>query len=167
MKIAITGHTKNLGHEVYKFFENQGHTVLGFSRTNNYTLPDAIDNIVEQASECDLFFNNAYCDIAQSTFIEKLYDKVPIITSGSIGSYFAYLPNQYYKNKHHVYETHTKCKRLTENPMLLLQIGYLPNYPEKFPVTYQVIIDSITFWLKNPRISMMEFSHHPSIYVKK
>ena len=40
--------------------------------------------------------------------------------------------------------------------MLLLKMGYLENYVDKDPISYDTVINSIEFWMQNPRISMIE-----------
>lgn len=167
MKIAITGHTKNLGLILFKHFTDAGHKVVGFSRSNGYKIPDSINTICEQVKEYDLFINNVHHDISQSIFLEKLYRILPIVTVGSIAANFAYLSESNYgMQKLMVHETHFRLKKLTENPMLLLKLGYLPNYPHKKPLSYQSVINAIEFWLLNPRLSLVEFENHPEVYNK-
>jgi hypothetical protein len=43
--------------------------------------------------------------------------------------------------------------------MLLLKMGYLENYADREPVSYETIINAIDFWMQNPRVSMIEFDN--------
>ena len=80
MKIAITGHTKGLGAGLYKHFQDHGHQVLGFSRTNGYPLQTKIPQIVENSLDCDVFINNAfapksYPTTSQVRLLNSLFDR--------------------------------------------------------------------------------------------
>ena len=65
MKIAVTGHTSGIGKGLYEFYKKANHEVLGFSRSNGYDIEKKSDEIVEQAKDFDIFFNNAYCGFSQ------------------------------------------------------------------------------------------------------
>lgn len=165
MKIAITGHTKNLGASIFNHYKSLGHTVVGFSRSNGFNLPNNIDTIVEYVKDYDLFFNNAYAGQSQCILLEKLYDTIPIVTSGSIAATLAHkTQNQYFHDKLALENTHLRLKRRTNNPMLLLRMGYLNNFPNNFPTDFGEIIKAIDFWLENKKISLIEFENDCRIY---
>jgi hypothetical protein len=161
VKVAITGHTDGLGAQFYKHFKSLGHDVIGMSRTNGYCLPDDVGRVVEIANGSDLFINNAYCDTAQSQLLELT--KAPVISCGSMGADFNQA-NPYFRNKRHLEDTHRRLKRTTDRRMLLLKMGYLENYADKFPVMYSEIISAVDFWLLSDRVSMIEFENHRIIY---
>ena len=73
MKIAITGHTQNLGKELYTLLKKENE-VIGFSRTNNYSLED-YEKIIQDANDCDVFINNTYHPIYQQKLFEKLFEE--------------------------------------------------------------------------------------------
>lgn len=73
MKIAITGHTKNLGKELYTRFKKENE-VIGFSRTNNYSLEN-YEKIIQDANDCDVFINNTYHPIYQQKLFEELFEE--------------------------------------------------------------------------------------------
>lgn len=77
MIIGITGHTSGIGKGLFDFYNQRGyHTVLGFSRTNGFDLStdDAINKVATVvASRCDVFFNNAYADMAQVKLMYKIH----------------------------------------------------------------------------------------------
>lgn len=79
MKVAVTGHTKGIGLSLFEYFQQDGNTCLGFSRTNGYNISDK-DNrtkIVEESSNCDIFVNNAYSnfDDSQLYLLQSIYNK--------------------------------------------------------------------------------------------
>lgn len=74
MEIAITGHTSGIGKGLYDFYR-ENHQVLGFSRSNDYDISKKPDEIVEQAKNCDIFFNNAYSGFAQTNLLFKLWEQ--------------------------------------------------------------------------------------------
>ena len=67
MKISITGHTAGIGLALKTVFEKNGHTVVGFSRSNGYQIADeeARARILEESKDVDMFINNAYDHVGQ------------------------------------------------------------------------------------------------------
>jgi short-subunit dehydrogenase len=67
MKIAITGHTKGIGRQLTSTLIENGHEVLGFSRSNDYDIGDqtARDRIFSTLNDIDVFVNNAYDPVGQ------------------------------------------------------------------------------------------------------
>ena len=94
MKVAITGHTNGIGLGLYNYFVERNHEVLGFSRSNGYTMPEANDRILSQIIDCDLFVNNSEPVSSQIFFLRQLWplwwDKPKTIIV--IGSVLARLP---------------------------------------------------------------------------
>lgn len=166
MRVGVTGHTGGLGKALYDHLVSCGHDVFGFSRSNGYTIPDNIEKIIDEISDFDLFINNCHVDITQATFIERLWGKIMIITSGSMASQFSdKVPEPYFKQKHHIQQIHEKYRRLTTKPMLMLRMGHLENQPEKLPIKYSEVTAAVDFWLRYPRVSLIEFENHPFIYL--
>ena len=62
MKVAITGHTQGIGLALKSVYEQHGHHVLGFSRSNGYDITNSEDRkkIIQQIQDYDLFLNNAH-----------------------------------------------------------------------------------------------------------
>jgi len=58
IKIAITGHTKGLGAEVFKYLESTD-TVIGFSRSNGYDIKSPLDRrkILKASMDADVLVN--------------------------------------------------------------------------------------------------------------
>ncbi len=73
MQVAITGHTQGIGKALAEYFQSQGHTVVGYSRSNGFdiSLEDTRNTIVEQLETCDVFINNAYVPFAQTDLLIK------------------------------------------------------------------------------------------------
>ena len=158
MKIAITGHTSGLGLSLYDHF-SKNNEVIGMSRSNGYDLAKDQQSIIDVASKCDIFFNNAYYQVSQAQLISKLYNVIPVITSGSIASDLDTSKNSYFLNKKIIETTHKRLSNKTLIPILLLKMGLLENYKCKNSISYLEIIDSIEFWLLHPRITLIEFDN--------
>lgn len=93
MKVAVTGHTSGIGQGLYRYFEAQGHEVLGYSRSNGYALPDAEHGVLEQIQHCDIFVNNALPVTSQIFFTQQLWDvwkdlDKTILVIGSVSASF-------------------------------------------------------------------------------
>ena len=75
MKVAITGHTKGIGAAIHTWLSSQGHEVIGFSRSTGYDISneEIQKQIVNLASDCDLFVNNAFAGSAQSNLLLKFW----------------------------------------------------------------------------------------------
>lgn len=72
MKIVITGHTTGLGKSLYDFLVDQGHTVVGLSRSNGFDLSHNLDMFLLE--NWDVFINNAYYEFKQTELLYKLFE---------------------------------------------------------------------------------------------
>ena len=96
MKIAITGHSSGIGHQLDLILSlTTKHDIQGYSKSNGWNIAERDgDKIVEELIDFDpdVFFNNAYYPQIQNKILERLYeewkdkDKV-IINTGSISGY--------------------------------------------------------------------------------
>ena len=160
MRVVITGHTGGLGLAFFNFFKERGDEVLGASRSNGYTLPDKFEEVLLLAETADLFVNNVHYKDIQKSFLTRLYDKVPIITCGSIAADYPKPEFLDYSIAKKVIELeHRKLKKNSPFPMLLLKMGFLENWKEYNSIPYGQILNAVDFWLKNPRASMIEFDN--------
>lgn len=118
MKVAITGHTRGIGLEIFNYFQSQGHECVGFSRSNGYDISKVEDRgkIVEETLDCDIFVNNActYIDNSQLSMLDDFYQnctdesKIIINISSRAGDFIDETnhPNHSYfllKNKQDIY----------------------------------------------------------------
>jgi nucleoside-diphosphate-sugar epimerase len=81
MKIAITGHTKGIGLALATAFKDNGHEVIGFSRSNGYDIETTIPAIIEQARGVDVFINNAYHPTGQTELLKALLELDTLIVN--------------------------------------------------------------------------------------
>lgn len=165
MHIVITGHTSRLGLAIYEHFRKFPDSVVtGISRTTGFDLSTETDvnRLIDlvRNNKCDYFFNNAHVDGVQSILLRELSEHTCVISSGSMAADAAQVkPEPYYLNKYDLEFTHRLIKKNNTLPMLLLKMGYLENYADKEPVSYETIINAIDFWMLNPRVSMIEFDN--------
>ena len=59
MRVAITGGNSGFGHSMAMAWQENGHTVDNFSRSNGYDIADT-HHIVNAVRDYDMFINNAY-----------------------------------------------------------------------------------------------------------
>jgi hypothetical protein len=71
-RIAITGHTKNIGKFLYEKYSTNS---IGFSRENGYdiTRKDDRKKIIKEVKNCDIFINNAPAGFGQSELCLELW----------------------------------------------------------------------------------------------
>lgn len=170
-KIIITGHTSGIGKAIYdKFKEISCREIVGMSRSNGYDIDKDFDKIVEEASGCELFINNAYRDGQQLKLLEALKDKVDMmVVMGSVSRFYPELiPTDYVKDKQDLAEA---CRMVSLNPngipLLHLDLGFIEgttveaNDPTAFVSDYTTpkddIVDTIIFWAQKPTIRQIEF----------
>jgi hypothetical protein len=74
MKVAITGHTKGIGHALYQELSQKGYHIVGYSRSNGYDISCEIDRqrILNESKDFDIFINNAYSPGSQFTLLKEL-----------------------------------------------------------------------------------------------
>lgn len=170
-KIIITGHTHGVGKAIYdKFKEISCREIVGMSRSNGYDIDKDFDRIVEEATGCELFINNAYRDSQQLKLLEALKDKVDMmVVMGSVSRFYPELiPTDYVKDKQDLAEA---CRMVSLNPngipLLHLDLGFIEGTtveatdPTAFVSDYTTpkddIVDTIIFWAQKPTIRQVEF----------
>jgi NAD(P)-dependent dehydrogenase (short-subunit alcohol dehydrogenase family) len=72
MKIAITGHTRGIGAGL---FQHLSPNAIGFSKSTGYDINSAFNRarIITEASDCDMFINNAHCGFGQTYLLIDLF----------------------------------------------------------------------------------------------
>jgi len=77
MKVVITGHTSGIGACLFQIYKNQGHEVIGYSRSTGSDIEDSDIRkiIIEQNFDCDIFINNAYSTTGQTNLLKELIEK--------------------------------------------------------------------------------------------
>lgn len=171
MKVVITGHTFGIGKALYEHFQTYGGwEVVGLSRSNGYDIDADFDKVVEAASGCFLFINNAYRDKQQIRLVNALKDRVTkMIVMGSVSRLYPELIHTDYV--HDKQELAEACRLISINPngidVLHLDLSFIegqdpdPNRPTDFVSDYNLkfeeIVSAIDFWMTNPKIRQMEF----------
>jgi len=170
MKVVITGHTYGIGRALYEHFQTfGGWEVVGLSRSNGYDIDRDFDKVVEAATGCFLFINNAYRDKQQTQLVHALKDKVKkMIVMGSVSRMYPELIlTDYVHDKQELAEA---CRLISIDPagidLLHLDLSFIEgmtdnNNPTHFVSDYNLkfeeIINAINFWLTNPKIRQIEF----------
>jgi hypothetical protein len=171
MKVVITGHTWGIGKSLYEHFQRYGGwEVVGLSRSNGYDIDADFDKVVEAASGCFLFINNAYRDKQQTKLVTALKDKVTkMIVMGSVSRLYPELIHtDYVHDKQDLAEA---CRLISIDPngidVLHLDLSFIegqdpdPNKPTDFISDYNIqheeILSAINFWMTNPKIRQIEF----------
>jgi nucleoside-diphosphate-sugar epimerase len=93
MRIAITGHTRGIGRALAEVFEQNGHEIVGFSKSQGCDIYKEEDQskIIAELEHCDVFINNAYMPWAQSNLLKLAYakwqgtDKIIVNISSKLG----------------------------------------------------------------------------------
>ena len=95
MKIAITGHSSGIGHQLDLILSlTTKHDIQGYSKSNGWNIAERDgDKIVEELIDFDpdVFFNNAYYPQIQNKILERLMrsgkTKIKLSNTGSISGY--------------------------------------------------------------------------------
>ena len=152
MKIAITGHTQGIGLATTTLLKEQGHEIIGYSKTNGWDFTqkecrrEFIDALDEQKFDC--FINNAYpykqyknmegfVQVELLNLAWLLWEKDPskkIIVVGSQTS-------DTVKNYYHPYSIHKKalddtCKQLRNTRSWPHIINIRPTYVDTISMSH-------------------------------
>jgi hypothetical protein len=176
MKVAITGHTNGIGLGLYNYFIKQGHEVIGFSRSNGFTMPESNEKILEQIIDCDIFINNSEPVSSQIFFLKQLWplwrdQTKTIIVIGSVLSKLSTLSSRYpyahidkkildieTRKITHDYDAFEKpkCTVTSIHPSFVetnLHREYnVPDAPEEVTLSVEEVVNIIDMILKSPVI---------------
>jgi hypothetical protein len=165
MRIGITGHTRGLGKAIHDHFAAD-HEVIGMSRQTGFDLSTGLEKVIATVQTCDLFFNNAHVNVQQGLLLSALHDKLPIITSGSMGADWP-KSSRYGFHKYHVEQVFRMCAARSKQPMLLLKMGYLENFPRQRFIPFSDVLKAIDFWLDCPRVHVIQFDNGEHVGINK
>lgn len=168
MKVVITGHTTGIGKVLYDHFKSiSSYEVIGISRSTGYDLNVDLEKVITEATGCSLFINNAAVDNVQLKLLESLHNKVEkMIIMGSIaGEYHQLIQTDYSLHKQ---QLETRCKELSLVPgncLLYLKISMLEDaVSSDMLVPFADVVQSVDFWLSNPRVTRMDFEFKLTAY---
>lgn len=160
MKIIITGHTIGVGKKIYDNFVNQGHEVIGISRTTGFDLNTDIEKVIELSEGADLLINNAYVGEKQQELLERLHNKVSMmIVMGSIaGDYDQLIRSDYSKNKLALATRTKELSLVPNNKLLHIKISMLEDAVSGDTlIKFDEVVDLINHWVKNPRFTSVDY----------
>jgi len=175
MRVAITGHTKGLGKELYNRFDD----VTGFSSSNDYDVSDSYERakIINQIRDCDLFINNAHPFFDQTRMLMEVFDEwkyqdktiVNIISRAkydNISKGFMYAASKASLShlSHNLrFSTDKECRIIDVNPGLLNSDLPSLTYTEMADIVMWCInqpkhieVGEISVWNKGPFIKVQE-----------
>jgi len=133
MKIAITGHTSGIGLALFNYYTNKGDEVFGFSRSNGYdiSLEENISKIIKEVKDCDIFFNNAYYELAQVKLLYGLHmlwqqnaKKCMVVTGSRSADFIDYRPSGYTLMKSALDTAIKQCQYSSKYHLLNFKPGY-------------------------------------------
>jgi len=154
----MTGHTKGLGNVLYDYLKEQGHEVVGVSRTTGHDLKDdsTIEHIIKEAEHYDVFINNTFQFSRQLELVKALRGKTRIVSFGSIASMFSKNVewNIYGRYKKELEDYHREQSSHGAKDILLINITEttIENHS-------QSIIKMLDYWLENPSLTFVEFNN--------
>jgi nucleoside-diphosphate-sugar epimerase len=154
----MTGHTKGLGNILYKYLTEQGHEVVGVSRTTGHDLKDdeTVEYIIKEAENYDVFINNTFQFNRQLELVKALRGKTRIVSFGSIASMFSKNVewNIYGQYKKELEDYHREQSSCGAKDILLINIT--ETTIEKHS---QSIIKMLEYWVENPSLTFVEFNN--------
>ena len=171
MKVVITGHTWGVGKALYEHFQTfGGWEVVGLSRSNGYDIDADFDKVVEAASGCFLFINNAYRDKQQTKLVNALKNKVSkMVVMGSISrQYPELILTDYVQDKQDLSEV---CRLISIDPdgidVLHLDLSFIEgqdpdptrrtDFVSDYNLKFEEIVSAVNFWMTNHKIRQIEF----------
>ena len=175
MKIVITGHTRGLGKYLFEHF-GQHHEVLGLSRTTGYNIDTQQTEIIDIATNADLFINCAVSNDSQYKLVLGTVNKVKnmIVVGTAMQQFEDLMAMNYIMQKRKLYEL---CKVLSIDPsvttdILHLSISFLPKHKDSLVqtdnfISYNTVVKYIEFWLENKNTSEISFNWKLTNLVKE
>lgn len=149
-----------VGKKIYDNFANQGHEVIGISRTTGFDLNTDIEKVIELSEGADLLINNAYVGEKQQELLERLHNKVSMmIVMGSIaGDYDQLIRSDYSKNKLALATRTKELSLVPNNKLLHIKISMLEDAVSGDTlIKFDEVVELINHWVKNPRFTSVDY----------
>jgi hypothetical protein len=133
MKIAITGHTSGIGLALFNYYTAKGDEVIGFSRSNGYdiSVEENISKIIKEIKDCDIFFNNAYHELAQVKLLYGLHvfwqqdtKKCMVVTGSRSADFIDYRTSGYSLMKNALDTAIKQCQYSSKYHLLNFKPGF-------------------------------------------
>jgi NAD(P)-dependent dehydrogenase (short-subunit alcohol dehydrogenase family) len=136
LKVALTGHTGEVGLALSKVFSAAGHTVIGISRSTGFDLTDSENykDIISTIDQCDVFIN--CCKLRQDELLRSVWElwqgfkNKRIINISSISTSDPAETNEYYQAKRKLESTFWELIKINQYPpMTIVRAGLREHDP--------------------------------------
>jgi len=161
-KIAITGHTGQLGSSMAKAYSLLGYQIIGLSRKTGYDITDNDDRsrLLSTINSCDVFVNSAHVGYEQVSLLKEVKNlwrdnsNKLIVSISSLDVDFPSKIGNYFDQKRLLDKTHWELIENSKGPMMCLaKAGKAPT-EENFDDWSMELVKQ----LENPNYYTLEFS---------
>ena len=161
LKIAITGHTGEVGAALGKVFSDAGHTVVGISRSTGYDLtdPENYNDIISTINNCDVFIN---CfQLNQAAILRSVWElwqgleNKRIINISSVSTSDPSETNEYYQAKRKMESTFWELIKINILPPMTIVRSGLREHDPSYDHWARFLINL----LHNPEYHFLEVSY--------
>ena len=135
-KVAITGHTGEVGSALSKVFNDAGHSIVGISRSTGFDLNnnENYKDIISTIDQCDVFIN--CCQIGQDVLLRNVWnlwqgcEYKRIINISAISASDPAENKEYYQNKRNLESTFWELLKINQfPPMTIVRAGLREHDP--------------------------------------
>jgi len=138
LKVAITGHTGEVGSALSKVFSNAGHSIVGISRTTGFDLKNLENrkDVILTIDQCDVFIN--CCQIGQDALLRSVWNlwqgvnNKRIINISSISALDPAENSEYYKNKRQLESTFWELIKINQYPIMTIARAGLREHDHNY-----------------------------------
>jgi len=161
LKVAITGHTGEVGSALTKVFSNAGYTIVGISRATGFDLTnlDHHKDIVSTIAQCDVFVN--CCQLSQSVLLRNVWNiwqglnNKRIINISAISASDPTETSEYYKNKRQLESTFWELIKINQYPLMTIARAGLREHDPRYDNWAEFLIKL----LNNPEYHFLDLSY--------